>query len=100
MPTQRKPGLTNQTRENADGEIIHDKTVSTRQIAGTILLPGKWERLPQALHAIQERCSQPEALTTRLEAVPAHVNACHGHRRSIQSVFRPTEVPRPESNFN
>ena len=82
MPTQRSQGWTDQTRENADGEIIHDKTVSTRQIAGTIPLPRKWERLPQALHTTQERCSQPEAVATRLEAVPVHVNACHGHRRS------------------
>ena len=52
-----------QTKENADSEIIHDKTDSiTRQIAGTILLPGKWERLPQALHTTQERCSQPSDL--------------------------------------
>ena len=78
MPTQRKPRLTNQTREKAEGEIIHDKTVSTRQIAGTILLPGKWERLPQALHTIRERCGQPEAVTTRLEA-----------SSQLQSVIRP-----------
>ena len=82
MPTQRSQGWTDQTRENADGEIIQDKTVSTRQIAGIILLPRKWERLPQALHTTQERCSQPEAVAIRLEAVPVHVNACHGHRRS------------------
>ena len=45
-PHRASQGLTNRTRENADGEIIHDRTVSTRQIAGTSLLPGKWERRP------------------------------------------------------
>ena len=70
-PHRESQRLTDQTRENTDSENIHDKTVSTR------LLPGKWERLPQALHTTQERCSQPEAVATRLEAVPFHVNACH-----------------------
>ena len=56
--------------------------VSIRQVAGTILLPEKWERLPQALHTKQERCSQLEVVAIRLEAVPVHVNTCHGHRRS------------------
>ena len=34
-----------------------------------ILLPGEWERLPQALHTTQERCNI-------LEADPVHVNTC------------------------
>ena len=37
MPTQRKPMIDFQTRENADSEIIHDKTdTTTRQIARTM----------------------------------------------------------------
>ena len=62
-----KPRIDKPNQENADGEIINDKTVSTRQIAGTFLLPEKLEQLPQALHTTQERCSQPEAVATRKE---------------------------------
>ena len=37
MPTQRKPMNDYQSRENADSEIIHDKTdTTTRQIARTM----------------------------------------------------------------
>ena len=37
MPTQTKPMIDDQTRDNADSEIIHDKTdTTTRQIAKTM----------------------------------------------------------------
>ena len=37
MATQRKPMIDHQTRENADSEIIHDKTdTTTRQIVRTM----------------------------------------------------------------
>ena len=74
MPTtQKRQRLTDQTREITDSENIYDQTVSTNC---RILLPGKWERLPQAVPMIQERCSQPEVVAICLEAVLVHVNAC------------------------
>ena len=42
------------------------------------MLPRMWERFPLALHTTQERCSEPEAVATRLKTVPVHVSACHG----------------------
>ena len=68
--------LIDQTRENTDSENNHDKTVSTRQIVGYYSLESGSGSHRRPL-STQERCSQPEAVATRLEAVLVHVNACH-----------------------
>ena len=46
---------------------------------------GKWELLPQALHTAQERCSQPEAVATRLECRPCSCRCLSWSSSQVQS---------------
>ena len=83
-------GLIDQTKGKKDSEIIHDKTDSTpRQIAGTILLPGKWDRLPQALHTTQERCSHLQifnlTLSTELSRLLFVINEDVQHEKILDA---------------
>ena len=67
--TERQDGLTNWGK--ADAETFMTKLVDQRTCRKNLLSESE-SGLPQALHTTQERCSQLEAVATRLENVPVH----------------------------
>ena len=103
MPTQRSQGWTDQTRENADGEIVQDKTVSTRQFARIILLPrsgsGSHRRSMRHRSAVAnlrllQHVWKPSSFMSTLVTVIVAVTVCNPTTEVPRSNRTSTELSR------